>query len=252
MLLSSYPLSANTETEALLISPLADAQQGESSTIHKIQTSCLVDCITPSGQLLGTANKVKAFSNCKPGCIQSKFSFFNLKTKLVSIHNKKPKDKDLHYVGLIYQCVEFARRWWMKTDGITFGEVASASEIIRLTAGKNIYNSNHFPLSRSMNGSAQRAPKRGDLLIYYADMNKPRWHYGHVAVVVDVDLDKGELALAEQNYHNTVWPNAKNFSRKIRLLNIGGRYQVLDVSTTANKSSKGELIAGWVYPASKK
>lgn len=104
---------------------------------------------------------VKAFSNCKSTCIQSEYSFFHLKNKAVSIHKADPKDNNLHYIGLTYQCVEYARRWWMKTKGITFGDIDSAYEIMYLKNGEDIYSKRNFLLARSVNGSATRAlPER--------------------------------------------------------------------------------------------
>ncbi|WP_040839608.1 hypothetical protein [Thiothrix nivea] len=74
------------------------------------------------------------------------------------------------------------------------------------------------------------------------------YRFGHVAVVVNVDLDKGEVALAEENYNNKPWPASTDYSRKIQIFNISGRYRLLDVETLQNKNIEGGLIAGWVYP----
>lgn len=213
--------------------------------------SCQSGCVTPIGKVLGQVDNVKGFSNCKSTCIQPEYSFLNLTNKDVSLHKADPKDKGKHYIGLVYQCVEYARRWWMKNEGITFGDIDSAYEIIYMAEGKDIYSGKSFPLARSVNGSATRAPKRGDLLIYYPDMDVPNWRYGHVAVVVNVDLEKGTVSLGEQNYNNLAWDNPEKYARQIRLFNIGGRYQLLDVGTTVNKNKNGGLIAGWIYPVSK-
>ena len=134
-------------------------------------------------------------------------------------------------------------------QGITFGDIDSAYEIIYLQNTIDIYTNKSFPLARSVNGSAKRPPQRGDLLIYYPNPEDPKWRYGHVAVIVDVDLEQGNVALAEQNYSNMDWQDAEKYSRKIRLFNIGGRYRLLDVDTVTNKNINGGLIAGWVYPA---
>ena len=43
-------------------------------------------------------------------------------------------------------------------------------------------------MARSINGTAKRPPARGDLIIYYADVEVPDWQAGHVAVVLDSDI----------------------------------------------------------------
>ncbi len=241
----------NTDGYGLLPKPQPLSKQESKKLFKQGLLACQSDCVTPVGQLLGIVDDVKAFSNCKSSCIQSEYSFLNLKNKNVSIHKAAPKDNNQHYIGLTYQCVEYARRWWMKIEGITFGDIDSAYEIMYLKKGQDIYSKHNFLLARSVNGSATRSPQRGDLVVYYPNMDDPKWRYGHVAVVVDVDLEKGTVSLAEENYNNLVWDNPKKFARQIRLFNIGGQYRLLDVGMTDNKNINGGLIAGWVYPASK-
>ena len=209
---------------------------------------CETNCVNPADTLLGSVDGVDAFSNCQSNCIRSEYSFMNLQSKVISIYANDPNDSELHYVGLIYQCVEYARRWWMKNQGITFGSIDSAYEIIYLTKGKDIHNDQSFSLSRSVNGTAKRVPKRGDLLIYYPSPDNPNWQYGHVAVIVDVDQKNGLVSLAEQNYSNQKWQKPKAFSRQIQMFKVGGRYQLIDVEDAQNSNSSGGLIAGWVYP----
>ena len=85
-------------------------------------------------------------------------------------------------------------------------------------------------------------------MVYYPDRNNPEWRHGHVAVVVAVDLGKGIVSLAEENYDNEPWQDPEAFSRQIRLFEIGGRYTLLDVPMTATKNPDGGLISGWIYP----
>ncbi|MFT5135183.1 MAG: hypothetical protein ACI9XU_001898 [Arenicella sp.] len=70
---------------------------------------CETDCVNPSDTLLGSADAVDAFSNCQSNCIRSEYSFMNRQSKAISIYTNDPNDSALHYVGLIYQCVEDAR-----------------------------------------------------------------------------------------------------------------------------------------------
>jgi hypothetical protein len=238
-----------TDGYGLLPKP-AGPSKAEGEEISKEgKQSCQLDCVTPARKLLGTANNVQAYSNCRSECIQTEYSFLNLKSKTVSILPADPKREDEHYIGLVYQCVEYARRWWMEIKGITFGDIDSAYEIIYLDNGQNIYTKKDFPLARSINGTAKRAPQRGDLLVYYPNPTDPKWRYGHVAVIVDVDLEKGIVSLGEQNYSNLDWEKPNEYSRQIRLFSIGGRYRLLDIDTVTNKNINGGLIAGWIYPA---
>jgi len=242
----------NTDGYGMLPKPQAIPASILKDIFKKGLLSCQSNCITPVGQVLGVADRVKAYSNCQSTCIQPDYSFLNLKNKAVTLHKSDPKNKELHYIGLTYQCVEYARRWWMKNKGITFGDIDSAYDIIYLSEGENIYDNSPFPLARSVNGSAKRAPQHGDLVIYYPFNDNVKWQFGHVAVIVDVDLEQGIVSLAEQNYNNLPWENPEKYARQIRLFNINGHYRLLDVSLADNKNKNGGLIAGWVYPASTK
>jgi hypothetical protein len=67
-------------------------------------------------------------------------------------------------------------------------------------------------------------------------------------VAVAVDLEKGIVALAEENYDNRLWQNPNAFARQIRLFEVSGRYTLLDVAPNASQNPEGGRIAGWVYP----
>jgi hypothetical protein len=244
----NYDSLETTDGFGLLTKPQAMLAVNNAQAESNALSLCQTDCVNPSDTLLGSVDGVDAFSNCQSNCIRSEYSFMNLQSKVISIYTKDPTDSALHYVGLIYQCVEYVRRWWMKNAGITFGSVDSAYEIIYLTEGKYIDSGESFSLSRSINGTARRAPRRGDLLIYYATPGNPNWRYGHVAVIVDVDQNNGLVSLAEQNYSNQKWQNSKAFSRQIQMFVVGGRYQLVDVQNAQNSNSAGGQIAGWVYP----
>lgn len=214
--------------------------------------ACEGQCVTPFGQVLGVADGATSYSNCVSTCIRPEFSFLDLKTGDVTVHQEDPKNPQLHYIGVTYQCVEYARKWWMKNKNITFGSIDSAYEIIYLTEGKQIRTQESFPLARSINGVAQRAPRRGDLVVYYPDRDDPEWRHGHVAVVVATDLEAGTVALAEENYDNAPWQDPKAFARQIRLFNVGGRYTLLDVPVNSATNPTGGRIAGWIYPLSER
>ena len=238
-----------TDGHGLLPKPTPLSKAEGAKMFAEGKTLCDKKCATPFSSKLGVADGAIGFSNCQSRCIQPEYSFLNLKTGEVTLHKADPKNQNLHYIGVIYQCVEYARRWWMKNKGITYGSIDSAHEIIYLTEGKNIRTSDTFPLGRSVNGTAKRPPRRGDLVVYYPDRKTPEWRHGHVAVVVAVDLDAGTVSLAEENYDNLAWKSPDAYSRKIRLFEIAGRYTLLDVSTTKINNRKGGLISGWIYPS---
>lgn len=209
---------------------------------------CSNGCVNEFGKVLGQANGIKAYSNCRSQCVKNEYSFLNLTTGEVTVHKSNPKDDNLHYIGLINQCVEYSRRWWMINKDITYGSIDSAHEIIYLTEGKNIRTNESFALARSINGTATRPPKKGDLVVYYPDKKNPLWRHGHVAVVVYVNLNKGTVALAEENYDNKKWQKTNQYARQISLFEVNGRYTLLDVHPNAKQNKTGGEISGWIYP----
>ena len=242
---------ANTDGFGLRDKPPAFSKEQSKAMFEHNKTLCATDCVNDFGELLGTANGVEAYSNCQSQCVKNEYSFLNLTNGEVSIHKQNPKEDNLHYIGLINQCVEYSRRWWMINQNITYGSIDSAHEIIYLTEGKNIRTGASFPLARSINGSATRPPKVGDLVVYYPDRENPLWRHGHVAVVVAVNLKKGSVALAEENYDNKKWQKPKKYARKISLFQVNGKYTLLDVSPDKKSNTTGGEISGWIYPQPK-
>ncbi len=210
--------------------------------------SCDQGCTTPFGQVLGKADGAIGYSNCQSICVKPEYSFLNLTTGEITNHTKNPQQSHLHYIGVIYQCVEYARKWWMKNLNITFGSIDSAYQILYLTEGQNIRTNEFFPLARSINGSAKRAPRRGDLIIYAPDRIRPNWRHGHVAVVVAVDFTTGTISVAEENYDNKPWQDPEHYSRKISLFKTGNYYTVLDLAPGQKTNTTGAAISGWIYP----
>jgi hypothetical protein len=238
----------DTDGLGLRDKPTAFTQQQSTAMYEQNKLLCDVDCVHDFGTVLGESKGAKAYSNCQSQCVKAQYSFLNLTSGEVTVHKQNPKDENLHYIGLINQCVEYVRRWWMINNNITFGSIDSAHEIIYLTEGKNILTNKNFPLARSINGTAKKPPKIGDLVVYYPDRSNPLWRHGHVAVVVDVDLKAGTVALAEENYDNKKWQQANEYARKISLFNINGHYTLLDVSPNSMNNRTGAEISGWIYP----
>ncbi len=245
-------LLPHTDGYGLLPKPPGASKEESKILFESGKKSCDSACVTPFGEVLGTADDAIGRSNCSPACIRPQYSFLDLTTGDVSVHKEDPKDANLHYIGLIYQCVEYSRKWWMKNKGITYGSVDSAYEILYLTEGKDIRSNKSFPLARSINGTAKRPPKRGDLVVYHPTRNVPKWRYGHVAVVVATNLEEGTVSVAEENYTNRPWEDPEAYARKIRLIKIGDRYTLLDIPVSGNSNPGGAQISGWIYPLADK
>lgn len=243
---------AHTDGATLLTKKALLIQTTKVKLVSPIDKACHIGCVNPFGKLLGHVDGVKSYSNCKSTCVAEEYSFLNLTTKKITINSHNPNPELFHYIGLTHQCVQFARKWWMINKGITFGSIDSAYEIIYLTEGKKIHTDATFALARSINGSANRAPKRGDLLIYSPDLSRINWRHGHVAVVIEVDLSAGTVAIAEENYNNQVWDQPNSYSRKIKIAKVADGYLVTDLDTNHEKSKSLGTISGWLYPLSEK
>lgn len=238
----------HTDGFGLRSKPPSFSKEDHARLFAEGKEACDGPCVTPFGTVLGIADGAESRSNCVSACVRPEYSFLDRASGVVSVHADNPKQDNLQYIGVTYQCVEYARKWWMKNQGITFGSVDSAHEILYLTEGKNIETQQPLPLARSINGTARRPPKRGDLVVYYPDRIDPEWRHGHVAVVVAVDLEKGSVALAEENYDNQPWQNSQAFARQISLFEVNGQYTLLDVPLTTRRNAEGGRIAGWLYP----
>ena len=236
-----------TDGTGVLPVPAGLSQAEVARLFEKGKKACAINCQSRFGTLLGIADGAAGKSNCSSACIDPEYSFLNLTTGEITVHTKDPKDSNLHYIGVIYQCIEYARKWWMINKGISFNSVDSAYEIFYLPTIFNIRTKATTPLARSVNGSAKRPPRKGDLVIYYPDRTIPRWFYGHVAVVVDTNLEQGNIAIAEQNFLNKAWDNPKAYSRKLQLIKNNDHYTLEDPSEY-KKNNSGGIIAGWVYP----
>jgi len=233
---------------------LAPPPVSEALSLERFQAArraCAGPCVTDFGTPLGRADGVEARSNCVSLCVRLESSFVDPNSGRIQVARSGERPEGLEYAGLAYQCVEYARRWWIQTLGLTFGDVPTAADILNLTEGRRLSDQAVIPLGRSLNGHARRAPGRGDLVIYAADASDPEWRAGHVAVVVDTDLEQGWVALAEQNYDNRPWSDPEHHARRIRIVRIGERYTLLDVAPDQVDHPEGGAIAGWVYPLSR-
>jgi len=186
---------------------------------NEIPPACRSDCKTPYGKELGhSPGGIEAYSNCQSNCV-----IF------------EPNKLSGTYTGIKWQCVEYARRWLLVKTGAVYGDVDTAADIWnKIDHLTEVKTKKQIPLDALLNGSTQ-APVVGDLLIYAKEF----YNTGHVAVVTGVDLEKGEVKVAEQNYNNTPWPG--DYARNIVLYNNNGHYWLLDGYLLGWKHIAGEV-----------
>lgn len=198
--------------------------------------SCKKECETPFGEVLGVNNNVKAFSNCNSNCINRPgFKFKKENTGLV---------KDV-WIGLPWQCVEYVRRWVLQNQKIEFEDVDFAYEIWERKIAKNLTNGASIKYTNFENGSSSY-PKKGDLLIYGKSTSFP---YGHVAVIVNVDLVKNYVDVAEENFQNKKWEDTNSYSRRIELKKDNNNFIITDISFKSKKryTNSDTKIIGWKH-----
>lgn len=187
-------------------------------------------CVVPFGEKIGSNAGVDAFSNCNERCILPLTHSVDVPTS--------PAGEPLAS-GLTWQCVEYARRWWMSVRGVRFGDVQTAAHIWELPSARDLKTQTDFPLVRFPNGSAT-PPRPGDLVVYRSEASLPRLRYGHVAVVVGADLRTGRIEIAEQNALNAKWVEPSRYARALALSVDRGRHVLTD------SEFKGDFIMGWV------
>ena len=201
-------------------------------------------CITPFGKELGQNDGVQAFSNCRSECV---------KPVPNKISAKEVGATEDVFSGITWQCVEYARRWWILERGIAFGSIDTADEIYLLKDAKRIKDGAKINLKSEANASIY-APEVGSLLIYKKQPINPNFQYGHVAVVVGVNLNKGYIDVAEENYDNKPWSVPNKYARRLAIELKEGKYTVYDINfldfKTGKKENleKSEMIVGWVDP----
>jgi len=200
----SWPGRSNVALAALLaLAPLAGAADAGPGPLP---AACAVECVSRYGEVLGVAAPgVPAYSNCSSACV----SF-------------EPHLLDGRFLGMKWQCVEYARRWLFTAKGAVFGDVDVAADgWRRVDALTRVADGSRIPLTAHPNGSPT-PPRAGDLLVYGDEYLGT----GHLAVVLRVDPEAGTVEVAEQNYDNRAWP--AEHARRLDLIERSGRFWVLD------------------------
>jgi len=201
---------------------------------------CREQCITPWGQPLGQHDGVVAYSNCSSVCVDSTPAYVKKGTART-------------YTGIRWQCVEYARRYWVVKRGLAFGSVETAADMWdQIESAQLVQDRPAAPADRSVavarheNGGTV-PPEPDDLLIYRAVSGSSRLVYGHVAVIVRVDLEHGSIAVAEQNYENRTWDRPDDYSRQLVVERKGAGYWVHDVRPGSSVvEAEPNPIVGWM------
>ncbi len=195
-----------------------------------ISETCKANCSSPYGSVIGRYNNVTAFSNCNDNCINWDDSGVSWTRNLTGLA------RDV-FVGIRWQCVEYARRYLIINYNSAFTSIDSAFQIFNLTEVNDLTtNEGTFEFRTFPNGDST-PPEIGDLII---SPEKPGYPVGHVAVVSEVDLKAGYVALAEQNFFNKQWENSGAYSRRIMLHNCEGRYVLTETPWNLIKSKSGK------------
>lgn len=180
------------------------------ATPNTLFQSCLNKCSTPFGNKLGENKGVIGYSNCNPDCESEQWYTIKI--------GEQP-----HRSGMKWQCVEYARRWYMLQLGYTFSSIDHAYQIWDLVEAEQLGSAVKKPWNKFSNGLSIEQPQANDLLIY----NKEQGIHGHVSVIVKVA--HGYVYLAEQNYSNTKW-ESPTYARKARLIKSPqGHYTIEDL-----------------------
>lgn len=187
-----------------------------------LPAACLTDCVTPYGRALGRSpGGVVAYSNCSPRCV-----------------SRQANTIDGTYVGMRWQCVEYARRWLLFRDGVVYGDVDVAADIwTKIDSYKRVADGARIALEKHEEGGAV-PPQVGDLLIY----SRGYLGTGHVAVVLSVDLKWRRVTVGEQNYRNKVWRH--RHARTLKLRQDAGRYFLRDPYLLGWVRAKAPLTPG--------
>lgn len=155
---------------------------------------------------------------------------------------------DRVFMGSKWQCVEFARRFWLTRKNLIIPPLGFASHIwdLDFVAERSSYNK--IPIVKYPNGGTE-APAAGDLLIYKSTPNQ--W-VGHVAVVLDfVSCEDGThlIRVGEQNNDNDeMWKYGTHADELLVEVTRSG--DLMEQTFTVTNSDPDLQLSGWVraYP----
>ncbi|CAF3771779.1 unnamed protein product [Rotaria sordida] len=134
------------------------------------------------------------------------------------------------YMGIKWQCVEYARRWLFMRKQCIYHNVRHAADMFtNLKSIERVTDGKHFPLKTYPNCSPHE-PQADSILIFSRTEDQP---FGHVAIICEVV--PGFVRIAEQNQDSTYWPG--DYARELRLIQKNDLYYIEDDEN---------VITGWM------
>jgi len=127
------------------------------------------------------------------------------------------------YYGFRFQCVEFARRWLIHAQGVTFGDVGMAYEIFEIKAATDVRTQGKVPWTNVRNGGKEK-PMAGAVIIW-SDGGEFRWT-GHVAIITEVT--DTYIRVAEQNVDDAYWPPRQTWARELPVRLSNGGFHIIE------------------------
>jgi glutathionylspermidine amidase/synthetase len=118
----------------------------------------------------------------------------------------------LAYSGMKWQCVEYARRWWVSQFDLYLLNVPRACDIWTRTFVRRLSDNKNVAIKMHDNGTSTVKPAVGDFLIWKRTDEQP---VGHIAVVSE--LTDTHVRIAEQNVDNNVMWGGGHYSRQFAL-----------------------------------
>ena len=116
------------------------------------------------------------------------------------------------YSGIKWQCVEYARRWWIAEFDLYLLNVPRACDIWTRTFVRRLSDNKYVALKMHDNGASTVKPAVGDFLIWVKTDEQP---VGHIAVVCEVS--DTHVRIAEQNVGNNITWDGRNYAREFAL-----------------------------------
>jgi hypothetical protein len=126
------------------------------------------------------------------------------------------------YYGVAWQCVEFARRYWIQIFKCTFPSVSNAYDLMKLTHATSIKTNKKHNIIVCMNGG-NHSPHIGSLLIWSQSKHNKT---GHVAVITQ--KTKKHIYITQQNETEV--------------------HRMIPYSSSDGYSIHDPYILGWIYP----
>jgi hypothetical protein len=200
----------------------------------------------PIGKIIGVNNGVIAYAKCR-NCFQE--------GQLMDVVISKDDHKELNlyqdeYIGYRWQCVEYARKWLIYNKGVSFKSIWHAYMIFDIDEVRDVTKEDCNYKFQSYKNENVFPPESGDLAIYPVDKGTP---WGHVAVMTNVNLDKGYIELSEQNFDRHPWKDVNSYSRRVLLLkNKDGLYTLTEIEVYDKNNSiefdyetEKKKVIGW-------